>query len=472
MTDTRSDATAVLGPLQFSSWRALLKLVACIVVAWVAALLPGYAGLSDAGRWALFILILAAGLWISEAIPAFAVGLLVIGLEIAILGRPGGVFAQDAKDWERFVEVWGSPLIWLFFGGFVLAAAAEKTGLTVWIARNVLRRLGNGPRMQLLGCMIVTFVFSMFISNTATATIMIAMMMPLIRSSSADDRFGTGLLLGVVVAANLGGMGTVIGSPPNAIAAESLRDIAPVNFANWIVAGLPPALGLLGIAWVYLVVRYPSTSGSIDTSPLDVSHSENSSIPLWRRLAVMMVFASTVGLWLTSALHGVPATVISFVPICVLTAIGVLDASDIRAIQWDVLLLIAGGLALGVAVTDTGLASWLMEQLPLHRLGVAGLALMLTFTIAILSNLMSNTAATNILVPIAIAASAGYEQQTVVSLALGASAAMCLPISTPPNAIAYGTGRLEARDLFQVGIFIGLLAPIVVTAWCLLVLPL
>jgi sodium-dependent dicarboxylate transporter 2/3/5 len=186
----------------------------------------------------------------------------------------------------------------------------------------------------------------------------------------------------------------------------------------------------------------------------------------------MMVFASTVGLWLTSALHGVPATVISFVPICVLTAIGVLDASDIRAIQWDVLLLIAGGLALGVAVTDTGLASWLMEQLPLHRLGVAGLALMLTFTIAILSNLMSNTAATNILVPIAIAASAGYEQQTVVSLALGASAAMCLPISTPPNAIAYGTGRLEARDLFQVGIFIGLLAPIVVTAWCLLVLPL
>ncbi|MEQ9409468.1 MAG: DASS family sodium-coupled anion symporter [Fuerstiella sp.] len=472
MTDTRSDATAVLGRLQFFSWRELLKLGTCLVVALVTALLPEYAGLSDAGRWALFILVLAAELWISEVIPAFAVGLLVIGLEIAILGRPGGVFADDSKDWERFIEVWGSPLIWLFFGGFVLASAAEKTGLTVWIARNVLRRLGTGPRVQLLGWMVVTFVFSMFISNTATATVMIAMMMPLIRSSSPDDRFGTGLLLGVVVAANLGGMGTIIGSPPNAIAAESLRDIAPVNFADWMVVGLPPSLCLLGISWVYLAVRYPSASGRVDTSRLDVSGSKIPGVPLWRRFAVILVFVSTVGLWLTSALHGVPATVISFVPICVLTAVGVLDASDIRSIQWDVLLLIAGGLALGVAVTDTGLANWLMQQLPLNQLGVAGLALMLTFTTAILSNLMSNTAATNILVPIAIAASVGYEQQAVVSLALGASAAMCLPISTPPNAIAYGTGRLKARDLLQVGVFIGLLAPIALTAWCLLVLPL
>jgi sodium-dependent dicarboxylate transporter 2/3/5 len=295
-------------------------------------------------------------------------------------------------------------------------------------------------------------------------------MMPVIRSSSAADRFGSGLLLGVVVAANLGGMGTVIGSPPNAIAAESLRDLAPLNFAKWMVAGLPPALTLLGITWAYLVVRYPSESGRVDISRLAVSNSEDSGVPLWRRLAVVLVFICTVGLWLTSALHGVPATVISFVPICLLTAIGVLDAADIRAIQWDVLLLIAGGLALGVAVTDTGLANWLMEQLPLNQLGMVGLTLMLAYTTALLSNVMSNTAAANILVPIAIAASVGHEQQTIVPLALGASAAMCLPISTPPNAIAYGTGLLKTRDLLQVGAFVGLLAPIVVTAWCLLVL--
>lgn len=168
--------------------------------------------------------------------------------------------------------------------------------------------------------------------------------------------------------------------------------------------------------------------------------------------------------------HGIPATVISFLPICVLTALGVLDTADIRAIPWDVLLLIAGGLALGVAVIDTGLATWLVDRLTFTQWGVVGLAVTLTYATAFLSNLMSNTAAANILVPIAMAASVGFEARTVVPIALGASAAMCLPISTPPNAIAYGTGELETRDLLRGGLFLGLLAPIVVTAWCWIIL--
>ncbi len=161
---------------------------------------------------------------------------------------------------------------------------------------------------------------------------------------------------------------------------------------------------------------------------------------------------------------------ISFLPICVLTTLGVLDASDIRAIPWDILLLIAGGLALGVAVTDTGLAIWLVDQLTITQWGVVGLAVTLTYATAFLSNVMSNTAAANILVPIAMVASVGFEAQTVVPIALGASAAMCLPISTPPNAIAYGTGELETRDLLQGGLFLGLLAPLIATGWCWLVL--
>ncbi len=184
----------------------MLKIALCLGCAVLVALLPDYRGLSDAGVWALFILVLAAGLWITEAMPAFALGLLVMGLEIAILGRPGGVFAQNTHDWERFIAVWGSPLIWLFFGGFVLAAAAEKTGLTQWLARMVMSRAGSRASMQLLGCMTVTFVFSMFISNTATASMMIAVLAPVLCSLAAHDPLRRAFLLGVAFAENLGGM--------------------------------------------------------------------------------------------------------------------------------------------------------------------------------------------------------------------------------------------------------------------------
>ncbi len=466
MSDSRSEVVAFFRTLEFSSTRAVSKIAFCLCCAALVALLPNYHGLSDAGVWAFFILVLAAGLWITEAMPAFAVGLLVIGLEIAILGRPGGVFAQNAHDWERFVVVWGSPLVWLFFGGFVLAAAAEKTGLTQWLARMVMSRAGNRPSTQLLGCMVVTFVFSMFISNTATASMMIAVLAPVLGSLAMHDPLRRAFVLGVAFAANLGGMGTVIGSPPNAIAAGALSDVQPINFSEWMMAGLPPSLLLLGVAWVYLVFRYPSTTTHIE-SPVVLHSSPNQpGVPSWQRLSVVFVFTLTVGLWLTSFWHGIPSTVIAFVPICTLTAIGVLKSADICAIRWDVLLLIAGGLSLGVAVTDTGLANWLVDQLPLNQLTAIGLALAFTFTTAVLSNLMSNTAATNMLTPIAIAASTGFEVQTLVPIALGASAAMCLPISTPPNAIAYGSGEIDTHDLLQGGLLIGLIAPLAVTAWC------
>lgn len=472
MTDTRTEAIARLQGVRYSSWTSLTKIAACAAVAVAVALLPEYPGLEPAGRAALLILLLAAGLWISEAMPAFAVGLLVIGLEIAILGRPGGVFASEPDDWQRFIVVWGSPLIWLFFGGFVLAAAAEKTGLSTWMAGWILDRLGTRPSIQLLGCMGVTFVFSMFISNTATATMMVTVMMPLIRSLPDQDPRAKSLLLGIAFAANLGGMGTIIGSPPNAIAAGALRSVAPIDFAHWIMLGLPPAVVLLAVAWIYLVWRYPAKNLLLARQFSETGgESMNAApVPLWKRVTVIGVFAVTIAMWLTGSWHGIPATVVSFVPICTLTAMGILDALDIRGIPWDVLLLIAGGLSLGVAVTDTGLAMWLVGHLPTASWGAFLLALVFSYVTSLMSNLMSNTAAANILVPIALVASVGVESQVVVAIALGASAAMCLPISTPPNAIVYGTRRLGTKDLLQGGLLLGLLAPPLVSAWCWIVL--
>jgi sodium-dependent dicarboxylate transporter 2/3/5 len=474
MEDTRSDARkeiagGLIGRLEFSSATALIKIIGCLIAAAAVYHLPSESlstgGLTAAGRWTLFILTFAAGLWATEAIPAFAVALLVIGLQIMVLGRPSDVGASEIQ-WESFAATLGSPLIWLFFGGFVLAAAADKTGLNRWFACEVLKRLGSRPGPLLAGSMGVTFVFSMFISNTAAATMMLAVMLPVVGSLGPQDRFRKAMVLGIAFAANLGGMGTVIGSPPNAIAAGALANIQqPIDFFRWMVAAAPPAVLMVTLVWVYLVYRYRPAVKQLDLAAFAAASSP-SSLPVWRRILVVIVFATTVLLWLTQSFHGVPSTVVAFVPICVLCAAGVLDADDICEIRWDVLLLIAGGLALGLAVTETGLANWLVGLLPLNQISKAAVILLLAYATMALSNVMSNTAAANIVVPIAIVIAVGAEAATVVPVAVGASSAMCLSISTPPNAIAYGTGKITSSDLIQGGLWIGILAPLVSVVWC------
>jgi sodium-dependent dicarboxylate transporter 2/3/5 len=274
------------------------------------------------------------------------------------------------------------------------------------------------------------------------------------------------LLLGIAFAANIGGMGSVIGSPPNAIAAGALQASGGINFTQWMLAGLPPALLLLVIAWGYLLARYPAWVERIDFERLTGLAPDRDHEPQWRRLTVMATFTVTILLWMTQALHGIPAAVVSFVPICVLTATRILSNKDVCQLRWDVLLLIAGGLSLGIAVTDTGLASWLVEQLNVSAFGVLATALMLAYIALLLSNLMSNTAAANILVPIGVMAGVGAEALTVVPIALAASAAMALPISTPPNAIVYATEEITSRELLEGGLLLGALAPLVATVWC------
>ncbi|RPH81162.1 MAG: DASS family sodium-coupled anion symporter, partial [Planctomycetaceae bacterium] len=319
------------------------------------------------------------------------------------------------------------------------------------------------------GSMGVTFVFSMFISNTAAATMMLAVMLPVVGSLGPQDRFRKAMVLGIAFAANLGGMGTVIGSPPNAIAVGALAGVQPVDFFRWVVAAAPPAILMVILTWAYLLFRYRSDVRELDLAAFAGAGLPH-RLPVWRRYLVALVFCVTVLLWLTTSLHGVPSTVVAFVPICVLCVCGVIDGDDICEIRWDVLLLIAGGLSLGFAVTHTGLATWLVGLLPMERFSSLAVILLLAYATMALSNVMSNTAAANILVPIGLVVGAGSEAATVIPLAIGASAAMCLPISTPPNAIAYGTGQVTSKDMIEAGIWIGLLAPLLAALWCQIVL--
>ena len=449
-----------------SSKKPLLKIFICAVVALAVGIIPEYAGLTPAGHRALFILILAAGLWISEAIPAFSVGLLIIALEIMLLGKPGGVFAETATDWQKFIRPWAHPILWLFLSGFVLTKATSKTDLDRWLAGLVLGRFGNKPQSVLLATMIITFGFSMFMSNTATTAMMIAVMTPIINSIDKKDPFSKALILGIPFAANIGGMGTIIGSPPNAIAVGALAEINPISFAKWILVGLPPAIVLGFITWAYLRFRYKPLLGHIDLSAIQSKTKVTDSFQQLKRLLVMTTFFLTVLLWITGPLHGIPTTVVSFLPITVFTIFGIIDNEDIRNLNWDVMLLLAGGLSLGVAVTETGLAKWIVGLLPYGKMGGIGLGLALSYFCVLLANFMSHTAAANVLIPIGLAISLGFEVHVVVPVSLAASAAMSLPISTPPNAIAFASGNLGSRDFLVGGIITGIVAPVLAVFWC------
>ncbi len=461
----------VFDALGISSRRRIAIFVICLVVSLAIPLLfPAARELDPAARRAFFILLFAASLWVTEAVPAFAVGFLVIALQIALLGKPGGVFAETSKDWEQFVTVIGHPLVWLFFGGFVLAAGMARTGLDRRLAAALLGRLGDSPSAVLLGVMGITFSLSMFMSNTATTAMILAMLAPLLATLPEEDRFSAGLLLGIAVAANLGGMGSLIGTPPNAIAVGALDDLGPgqqINFLQWMMVGLPPALALLAGSWLLIVRLYCRGAPRIHLPGLESgsAEAETSPAPPWERLTVALTLFATVGLWLTSQWHGLPTAVVSFLPIVALTTTGILGAHDIRTLNYDVLFLIAGGLALGQMVTDTGLSAWIVESIPVEGLGVIAIALLMAYVTVVLSNFMSNTAAANILIPLGVTMAAGFEPAIAVPIALAASSAMCLPIATPPNALAFATGRCRTRDFIRMGLIVGAVAPAVAVLW-------
>jgi sodium-dependent dicarboxylate transporter 2/3/5 len=450
------------------------------LVAFCVAFIPTYA-MSHEATLTLFILLFAAGLWITEAIPAFAVSLLIIALEIVLLGFKDFDFASGDKSWEYFLSPWSSPLIFLFLAGFIMASAASKTKLDVWIAKKVLFIVGQKPKNILSGIIAITFFLSMFVSNTATAVMMMTIVLPLIKQIKKDNPFSTAILLAVVIGANLGGMGTIIGTPPNAIAVGALGDNAP-SFLGWMMLALPPALFVVIVLRFLILKLYPSTEDFIDLQTIkEVEHFDDSTkefskhptIPSWKKQVTIAIFAITVLLWLTTPLHHIPTTVVSLIPIIGFTLFGIIDADDITKIRWDVIILIIGGLSLGLGVSKTGLDIYIATLIPTDGMSALWIMLIFSYIVVVVSNFMSNTAATNIMLPIVIAVattiSASATVMVAVAVALSASFAMSLPVSTPPNAIVYSSQKIKSKDFLILGISVAILGPLVTVGWLYLV---
>lgn len=478
MLDSRRNSLKILNRnFRISLTHSITKFIFSLFFSYLIVFTPTYENLSMQASTMLFILLFAGLLWITEAIPAFAVSFLIIFLEILFLGFENFDFSNSSKEWVYFLKPWSSPLLFLFLAGFILAIAASKTKLDLWLAKKVVFYFGNKPTNLLIGLMLITFVLSMFISNTATTAMMMTMILPIIKNMKKENPFQKGILLAIIVAANIGGMGTIIGTPPNAIAIGILADKAP-SFIGWMSLALPPAVIIATILAFVILKKYPSSEELIDISKIKrVSHFDDSTttftkiptIPSWKKSLVIIVFFITIALWLTGPFHHIPTTVISFIPIVFFTIFGIIDVEDMQEIRWDVIILIIGGLSLGLGVVKTGLDTWIGMQFNLDGLNIYLIVAIFAMVIVLVSNFMSNTAATNILLPLVVALTAMLGDEIlsfmVISIALSASCAMILPVSTPPNAIAYASGKIESKDFLIIGLFSAAIGPIAIIGY-------
>ncbi|MFY8187644.1 MAG: SLC13 family permease [Flavobacterium sp.] len=414
----------------------------------------------------MFILFLAIGLWITEAIPPFAVGILIIGFLVFTMGKEGNI------DVKPYIQTWSDGVIWLFLGGFFLAAGMKKTNLDFQLLKIAAPRFGNKAQFVLLGLMMTTAVISMLMSNTATTAMMIATVTPLFTQLGKSSNFSKALLLGIPAAASIGGMGTIIGSAPNAIAVGALEGMGiKVSFIDWMLIGIPVSLALIFVFWKALTINYKIKNEvlaldflSIKTEDMTIDSDE---MKIQKRI-MLIVLATTLFLWLTSKLTGIPVAAVSGVPIVALTMFGIIDADDVRSLSWDTLMLVAGGLALGLAIQEQGLATYFVSQISSNALNFNVLILVFGLVTVLLSNFMSNTAATTILIPVAITlSSVGTNNPIILPFVIGlsASCALLLPVSTPPNAIAYSTGYLTQSEFRLGGVVVGIAGPLLIILW-------
>ena len=426
----------------------------------------GVEGLNVVQQRMIAIFAFAALMWMFEIIPAWTTSVVIIVLMLLTISNKGfGLFINNVNDGSVFIDytavmaAFANPIIMLFLGGFVLAIAATKVGLDVQLAKILLKPFGTNPKTVMLGILCVVAIFSMFMSNTATAAMMLAFLTPVLKSLPADGKGRIGLALAIPVAANIGGIGTPIGTPPNAIALGYLNDMGMgVTFMDWMLRMVPFVIVMILIAWGLLLFLFPFKAKKIELK------IEGGAKPGHHTIVVYVTFALTILLWITEQWTGINSNIVALIPFAVFSATGVIDKKDLSEIEWSVLWMVAGGLALGVGLMKTGLASTLVNAIPFSSMSPFLVMVAAGVIGYLISNFLSHSSAANLLCPnIAVIGSAlsvelepfGGVRALLIGLAISTSVAMLLPISTPPNAIASSTGLVETKDMLKVGVVIG-----------------
>ncbi len=456
-----------------------LKLILIVAVTLVVALLPtetfhelGLEGLTAVHQRIIALFVFAALMWLTETMPSWVTSMIVVTVMLFTVStsafnflRPeGGVGLVPFKS---IFACFSNPTIMLFIGGFVLAIGMTKVKLDVALARVLLKPFGTKSEIVLLGFMLVTAIFSAFVSNTATAAMMLAFLGPVLRSLPADGKGRIALALAIPVGANLGGMITPIGTPPNMIALDYLASQGMgISFVDWTIKMAPFVILLLFLAWLLLRFLFPFKQKNIK---IEIEGDIAWNYKTW---SVVIAFVVTIFMWMFGTdMWGVDTNVVAMIPIAIFCATGILTRRDLEEINWSVLWMVAGGFALGVALNYSGggsesLSSIIVKSVPFDAFSPIVVMILAGLICFGFSNFISHSAATSLLVPVlGVVASGlgsaldgvGGPQAMLVGIAIASSVSMILPISTPPNAIAHSTGFIEQKDMMTVGIIVGVL---------------
>jgi sodium-dependent dicarboxylate transporter 2/3/5 len=379
-----------------------------------------------------------------------------------------GYDKSELMSYKTIMYTFANPTVMLFMGGFILALVASKSGIDVSMARAMLKPFGSKPSIVLFGFMLVTAIFSMFVSNTATAAMMLTFLAPVLRQLPPTEKGTAALALAIPIGANIGGLATPIGTPPNGIALQYINDVDGLNlgidFGEWMMIMTPLMLSILVLSWFLLRWFFPFTAKKVNLTIIGGAKKG------WRTNVIYGTLAVTILLWMFEKVTGINAYVVALIPIGVFSITRIIKSSDLKDIDWACLWMVAGGFALGEGMNKTGLAETLVNTIPFDSLPVLAVMIGGGLICWLLSQFISNSAATALMIPIMVAVGKGMQGSLgafggigtlLIGVAMAASFAMALPISTPPNAIAYSTGLIKTSQMFKLGIIVGVISLII-----------
>ncbi|ABV37811.1 transporter, divalent anion:sodium symporter family [Shewanella sediminis HAW-EB3] len=452
--------------------RQYLKYIIPILIPLIVLSLPThffpFDGLTIIQQRVIAIFLLAALCWVMEPIPIYATSVVIIVLELLLLSDKSFILFRLGSDQSNFGELlkyneimatFASPIIMLFLGGFFLAMAATKYRLDINLARVLLKPFGSEPRFVMLGLMLITGIFSMFMSNTATTAMMLSILTPVIALFGPKDPGKIAFALCIPVAANIGGIGTPIGTPPNAIALKYLVDDNLITFGEWMMFGVPFVVVMMTASWFLINHLFPAKQEKIELK------IKGKFLKTPKAITVYITFIMTIGLWLMGSRHGMNSYTVALIPVAIFSLTGIINKEDLKKISWDVLWLVSGGIALGLALDKTGLARLMVHSIPFDAFSPYVVLLGAAMLCLIMANFMSHTATANLLMPIMAALGTsmtsltplGGEITLILVVTFAASLGMSLPISTPPNALAHATGHVQTNQMAKIGIILGVL---------------
>ena len=402
----------------------------------------------------LFILLVCAGLWMSE----------IISLPVTALLVPVLAYFFKILSPVEAMAPFSNTIIFLFMGGFTLAALLNKHGIDLWLADRVIRLAGGSLWFSVIGFFGVTSILSMFISNTATTAMMVPIAVSLI--DKQFPRMRTMLLLGTAYAANIGGNGTVVGSPPNAIAAAALD----ISFYEWFKVGFPTLLFMFPLVvlslWYVIKPEKDAYVNRIDSKNFNWTSTAKGAIGLFLFTVICWIFSSQISdiLGLKKFDHMIAILITALAP-----ALGLITWKDLeKKIGWGILIIFGGGLCLSSVLGVTGTTAWIASSI-FNSINTAPLWVILVVSITmmvLLTELSSNTGSAAILVPVMFALSDQFSPEfafaMVFGIGLAANCAFMLPIATPPNALVYGTGYIEQKEMLKTGMLLNIFSVIVV----------